>query len=75
MFVVYWFCEVWEYLKKKIVYIFSMMMVEWWYFENEMLVVCVYALVLNCYMKCIKFFFYWKIFDVFLVDELLIYLK
>lgn len=73
--VVYRLCEVREHLKKKTAYIFSMMMAEWWHLENEMLVVCAHALVPNCHMKCTKFFFHRKIFDVSSADELLTYLK
>lgn len=73
--VVYRLCEVREHLKKKTAYIFSMMMAEWWHLENEMLVVCAHALVPNCHMKCTKFLFHRKIFDVSSADELLTYLK
>lgn len=73
--VVYRLCEVREHLKKKTAYIFSMMMAEWWHLENEMLVVCAHALVPNCQMKCTKFLFHRKIFDVSSADELLTYLK
>ena len=73
--VVYRLCEVREHLKKKTAYIFSMMMAEWWHLENEMLVVYAHALVPNCHMKCTKFFFHRKIFDVSSADELLTYLK
>lgn len=73
--VVYRLCEVREHLKKKTAYIFSMMMAEWWHLENEMLVVCAHALVPNCHMKCTKFLFNRKIFDVSSADELLTYLK
>lgn len=73
--VVYRLCEVLEHLKKKTAYIFSMMMAEWWHLENEMLVVCAHALVPNCHMKCTKFLFHRKIFDVSSADELLTYLK
>lgn len=73
--VVYRLCEAREHLKKKTAYIFSMMMAEWWHLENEMLVVCAHALVPNCHMKCTKFLFHRKIFDVSSADELLTYLK